>query len=281
MKGLAKAALAMSLLLSTLVSGGCGGSKGTESLSVVGSSSVEPLMTQLSDQYHERHPQVEFDVQATGSSAGIKSALAGTADIGMSSRALSEEESSDDVQAIDVALDGIAVVVNRENSVSGLTVSQLTAIFSGEIRNWRELGGPNRPILLVSREAGSGTRDAFEEMVGLLDGKLSLLYQNGAIYCDSTNAVAMNVADKGNAIGYVSLGSLTEETKAVDINDVACTEENIQNGSYPLARPFTLLVNTGGPDGGQRAMAFVDYVLGPEGQSLIREENFVPVAETP
>ena len=269
--------LCMTLLCMAALLAGCASTQAHTTISIVGSSSVEPLMTILTDQYQALHPEIAFDVQATGSSAGIKSARNGSTDIGMSSRELAPEEASSDMAEDTLALDGIAIVVHRENPIDQLTQQQVTDIYNGTIRNWSELGGADRPIVLLSREAGSGTRDAFEGLLGLLVNHYSTIAEDAAIYCDSTNSIAQNVADKTNAIGYVSLGSLGTDIKALRIDGVSCNEENIQNGAYPLARPFLLLIH---PNDEERSAVLADFLAftkSPEGQRSIWEEGFVPV----
>ena len=178
-----------------------------------------------------------------------------------------------------IATKSSGLIVNRENPVDDLSMEELRKIFAGEILSWSELGGPDRPIVLISRESGSGTRDAFDEMVGLMEDGRSTLYVKGALFCDSTNSVSQNVLDKTNAIGYVSLGSLTEDVKPLTLDGVVCNEENIRSGRYILSRPFDLLVNT------QRwnetgilpeAHAFIDFVLSEGAQPYILEKGFIP-----
>jgi len=179
-------------------------------IQVNGSTSVEKLMTMLSDRYTAKNPGVSLQIQAPGSSAGIKAVHDGSAQIGMSSRELKGDELTWGLKETVIAYDGIAVVVHPSNSVKDLTTEQVNAIFSGKITNWKEIGGADQEILLVIREAGSGTRDAFEEIVKLFeekDGKkVSTVAEDKAIIADSTNAITQNVAGKESAIGYVSLG---------------------------------------------------------------------------
>ena len=266
------------LSLAAVCLGGCQKNESQVSISVVGSSSVEPLMTILTDIYHEQHSDIDFDIQATGSSAGIKAALSGATDIAMSSRTLTADEQADHVEDVSIALDGIAIVVHPDNPVENLTQTQIRDIFNGSIDNWNEVGGADRPIVLVSREAGSGTRNAFEEMLGLLVDHYSMLAEDSAIYCDSTNSIAQNVADKTNAIGYVSLGSLGHGVKALRVDDIVCSEESIEDGSYPLARPFTLLINRSDTNEHTGAIeSFLAFVESDEAQRAILSEGFVPM----
>lgn len=276
-----KAKIALFALAFCLALSACSSKKGQgEQINIIGSSSVEPLITGLSDQFSLKNPAVEFLIQAPGSSAGIRAAIDETADIGMTSRALTEDELKEDIEVIPLALDGIVLIVNPENPITDLSMDELHKIFAGEILSWKEVGGPDRPIVLVSREAGSGTRDAFDKLIDLMEGKRSMLYVKGAIFCDSTNSVSQNVADKGNAIGYVSLGSLNDDVKPIAVDGVHCTEENIKNESYVLSRPFDLLVNKqawNSEQSSKEAHDFVDYLASEEAANYIIEKGFIPV----
>lgn len=251
-------------------------------LMITGSTSAEPLVTVFGDLFMEANPDVSVAVQGNGSSAGITAATNGTAQLGMSSRALTEEEAAaEGVTGTTICMDGIAVVVNLENPVKDLTTDQIASIFKGEITNWSELGGNDEEILIISREAGSGTRSAFEEICGLLGedesgNEVSLVDESKALIADSTNAVSTNVVSHTNAIGYISLGSYdSTQVKAVSVNDVECTEENIVAGTYTIARPFVLVE---GPATDDLARAFLDYILSADGQAVVSEQGYIPVA---
>ncbi len=248
-------------------------------IQVIGSTSVEPLMTALSDRYSAQNPNVSLQIQAPGSSAGIKAANDGSAQIGMSSRELKGDELGWGLTPTTIAYDGIAVVVHPSNPVKNLTMEQVNQIFSGKITNWKEVGGSDKEILLVIREAGSGTRDAFEEIVKLFeekDGKkVSTVAEDKAIIADSTNAITENVAGKENGIGYVSLGSLNlQRTNALQLNGVDCTADNVKNKTYSLSRPF-LLLTKGTPSA--EVQAVLDYILGADGQAMVAEKKFITV----
>lgn len=280
-----KSGLIWGLFACLLLFTACGKSEGNneqkETIEIVGSSSVEPLITGLSDQYQVVNPAITFFIQAPGSSTGIRAAIDDTADIGMSSRELTEEEQDNPLYVLPIAKDGIVIIVNQENQVDDLSMEQLRQIFSGEITNWKELGGVDRPILLISRESGSGTRDAFDESIGIMDGKRSLLAVDQAIFCDSTNSVSQNVSDKGNAIGYVSLGSLLPDVKAVSIDGVVCSEENILSETYPLSRPFDLLINEERwkqEDERARIEGFLQYIASDAGKNYVSAKGFIPTA---
>jgi phosphate transport system substrate-binding protein len=262
--------LAAAVALPRVAAGGFLGRAQADNLSgklvIAGSTSVQPLAEELAQEFMSRNPRVRVQVQGGGSSAGITAAKGGAADIGTSSRELKPEEKG--LHEVKIALDGIAVVVHPTNPVTNLTSEQVRKIFSGELTNWKQLGGPAKPIMLVTREAGSGTRGAFEE---LLLAKKSVV--SSAIVQGSTGAVASSVAQAPDAIGYVSIGALDKTIKAVSLDGVKATEANVRNKTYKLARPF-LFLTKGQPSG--LAKAFIDYVLGAGGQKIVAGE-FVPV----
>lgn len=243
-------------------------------VTIIGSTSVEKLIISLSDQFGVNNDNYTFDVQAPGSSAGVKAAIDGTADLGMASRELTADEKTKGLEEHVIALDGIAVVVHPDNPVSNLTQDQITDIFAGRITNWKEVGGNDQEILLVSREAGSGTRTAFEELLNLIEDKQSIIAEDRAIFAESTNSVAQNVQDKVEAIGYISLGSMRDEVKALDVDGVPCSMENVQARTYKVARPFLLL--TGGAASAE-VQAFLDFIFSDAGQTVVADQGFIPV----
>lgn len=248
---------------------------------VNGSTSMGDVINALTEGFNELHPDVQISYTGSGSSAGIEAALAGSCDLGLSSRELSDDELSQGAVANVIAKDGVAVVVNPENPVTELTSEQIAKIFTGEITNWSELGGNDEEILIISREAGSGTRSAFEEICGLLGedeegNEISLVDESKALIADSTNAVSTNVVSHTNAIGYISLGSYdSTQVHAINVGGVECTEENIVAGTYPIARPFLLVQ---GPATDDLARAFLDYILSADGQAVVSEQGYIPVA---
>ena len=247
------------------------------SLVVVGSTSVTPVAEELADSFMELNPQVTIDIQGIGSSAGVKAAKDFTADIGMSSRNLKEEEKTWGLNEYVIAYDGIAVTVNPSNLVTDLTKEEISDIFSGKISNWSEVGGIDAEILVVSREAGSGTRGAFEELMDLVEkndaGKSVSTVKLDALIAEGNGAVKANVASKENSIGYISLSYIDETVKAVSVNDVDVSVENIINGSYKVSRPFLMLSNS---DENELQKLFLEYILSDEGQEIIAEK-LIPV----
>ena len=208
------------------------------SISMVGSTSMEKLANALSEAFMEEYPDVTVTAEFVGSGAGIEAVTNGTADIGNSSRSLKDEEKAAGVVENVVAIDGIAVCVDPANEVADLTKEQLTNIYNGTVTNWKEVGGADEPIIVIGREAGSGTRGAFEELVDLVDG---CKYANEL---DSTGAVIAKVASTPGAIGYASLDALDDSVKSLSLEGVEATAENIKAGNYFLSRPFVLRVRS-------------------------------------
>ncbi|HIQ01576.1 MAG TPA: phosphate ABC transporter substrate-binding protein [Anaerolineales bacterium] len=238
-----------------------------------GSTTVQPLAEKLAEAFMAKHPKVDITVQGGGSSVGIKSVGEGTVDVGAASREVkdSEREKYPDLKVFTIARDGIAIVVHPDVPVNGLTKEQVKGIFAGEITNWREVGGPDRPIVVVSREEGSGTRAAFEEMVM---GKKGPPITEKAILQPSNGAVRTTVATTPDSIGYLSFGYLDESVKALAIDGVEATEANAASGEYPIVRPLNFLTK-GEPTG--LVKAWLDFILGDEGQQIVAEEGYIAV----
>lgn len=242
-----------------------GGLSGT--LTVAGSTSVQPFSEVLAEEFMEANPGVKINIQGGGSSVGIESVVSGVAGIGAVSRTVSAEEVTQGLSWRIIALDGIAVVVNPSNPITGLKTADVMNIYLGNIKNWKELGGTDAPITVVTREEGSGTREAFSSLVM---NKKDIL--KTAIVQNSTGAIATTVAGDKNAIGYISLSSLKPEVKALTIDGIAATETNVRTRDYKLQRPF-IYVTKGEPTG--LTKAFIDFVLSPEGQKLMVEEGAI------
>ena len=244
------------------------------SVSTNGSTSMEKVIGALSEQFMTDNSGVTVTYDPTGSGAGIEAASNGSADIGLASRALKDEEKASGLTETIVALDGIAVIVNADSKVENLTVEQIGKIFTGEITDWSEVGGDAGTISCIGREAGSGTRDGFESITGTKDA--CKLDQE----LTSTGGVIEAVAGNPNAIGYASLSAVEgkDTVKAVPGGGVACTEATVLDGSYAIQRPFVLVTKTGETQS-PAAQAFFDYATSSAASQLIKAAGAVPVAK--
>ena len=244
------------------------------SVSTNGSTSMEKVIGALSEQFMADHSGVSVTYDPTGSGAGIEAASNGSADIGLASRALKDEEKSGGLSETVVALDGIAVIVNANSKVADLSVEQIAKIFTGEITDWSQVGGQAGKISCVGCEAGSGTRDGFESITGTKDA--CKLDQE----LTSTGGVIEAVAGNANAIGYASLSAVEgkDTVRAVTVGGAACTEDTVLNGSYAIQRPFVLVTKTGATLS-PAAQAFFDYATSTAANELIKAAGAVPVAK--
>lgn len=241
------------------------------SVSMSGSTSMEKLANAVAESFMEKYPNVTVTAEFTGSSAGIESVLAGSVDIGNSSRNLKEDEKSAGAVENIVAIDGIAVVTDPANKVEDLTKDQLVSIYTGETKNWSEVGGDDQAIVVVGREAGSGTRGAFEELLDIAD---ACVYANEL---DSTGAVMAKVASTPGAIGYVSLDVVDDSVKALKLDGVDATEENIKAGNYALSRPFVMATKGEISEQKTEVQALFDYLSSDEGKALIKSVGLITV----
>ncbi len=256
------------LTLSMSMMSACSRAPGSAMI-VAGSTSVQPYAEVLAEEFMVLNPDTEIDIQGGGSSAGITAAQTHSADIGMSSRAMKEEEK--DLWSIEIARDGLVLIVNPENPIENLTLEQIRDIYAATVTDWSQLGGVESKINIIAREEGSGTRSAFTE---LLMGEAEITPK--AIVQDSNGAVRQLVADDPNAIGFISLGLVNDKVKALHLDGIEATRENIMNGNYSLSRPF-LFVTNGEPTG--LAKSFIEFTLSLEGQTLLSHEGLIPSAE--
>lgn len=231
-------------------------------VNTAGSTSMKDVMAVLTEVFEKENPGVTINYTGSGSGAGIEGATSGTCDIGLSSRALKDEEKESGAVENIVALDGVAIVINPANGVENLTVEQIAQIFTGEITNWSEVGGADGEIAVFGREAGSGTRGAFEEIVGVVD---TCKYTNEY---SSTGDVIGNVASNPNAIGYASLSAVDDTVKAVKVNDVAPSEATVKDGTYEIQRPF-VMVTKEGAELSEAAQAFLDFAMSADSAQYI------------
>ncbi|WP_349944983.1 phosphate ABC transporter substrate-binding protein [Lacrimispora sp. BS-2] len=240
------------------------------SISMVGSTSMEKFATALSEVFMEKYPSVTVQAEFVGSGAGIEAVSNGSADIGNSSRNLKEEEKAKGVVENIVAIDGIAVVSDPANTVENLTKDQLINIYNGTTTNWKDLDGADQPIVVIGREAGSGTRTAFEELLKLED---ACKYSNEL---DSTGAVMAKAASTPGSIGYVSLDVLDDTVKTLKLEDKEPTPENIKAGSYILSRPFVMATKGEISEQSDLVKALFDYIHSDEGKDLVKAVGLIP-----
>ena len=240
-------------------------------IALAGSTSMEKLANAVAESFMEKYPNVTVTAEFTGSSAGIESLLAGSADIGDASRALKDSEKEAGAVENIVAIDGIAVVTDTDNAVADLTKDQLISIYTGQTTNWSELGGADEAIVVVGREAGSGTRGAFEELLDIAD---QCTYANEL---DSTGAVMAKVASTPGAIGYVSLDVVDDTVKAFSLEGVEATADNIKAGNYFLSRPFVMATKGEISEQNELVQALFDYLSSDEGKSVIAGVGLITV----
>ncbi|MEE1305069.1 MAG: phosphate ABC transporter substrate-binding protein [Agathobacter sp.] len=238
-------------------------------ITLAGSTSMEKLCEALSETFMEANSGVTVTVEYTGSSAGLESLAAGSVDIGNASRALKDEEKSDGAVENIVAIDGIAVISNKSNTVADIKSEDLVKIYKGEITNWKDLGGNDESIVVIGREAGSGTRDAFEELLEVKDGC------KYAQELDSTGAVLAKVASTPGSIGYVSLDVVDDTVIGLKLNGVEPTEEEILAGNYLLQRPFVMATNGEISQQNELVQAWFDFVKSDAGKEVIKTVGLI------
>lgn len=270
------AAVSVVIVASSLIVG-CGSSDTTISkkvndttIAISGSTSVGPLVELEEEEFEANNQDVTIEINQTGSSSGIKDTISGTTEIGMSSRELTNEESKN-LKEVTIAVDGIGVVVNKNNPVKNLTLEQIKDIFTGKITNWSEVGGEDKEIVVVSREEGSGTRTAFQE---ILNYSTEDTVKN-AIVNNSTGATKVMVEENDNAIGYMSIGYIDDSIASVNVDGVEATADNVKSGEYKIQRPFLLVYKEGALS--EEGQEFIDFILSDKGQAIVAEENLVTV----
>ena len=258
------------IALAALTLAGCA-KKDASPVTTDGSTSMEKVINSLGESFMAMNKDVKFTYNPTGSGSGIQAVSEGRCDIGLSSRALKDDEKND-VDGTTVALDGIAIVVNKASKVADLTVDQLKQMFTGEITNWKDVGGDDGEIVLVGREAGSGTRDGFESIVDVKD---SCKY---AQELTATGAVISAVEANPLAVGYASLSAVGDTVAMVTVEGVECSEDTVKDGSYKIQRPFVFVTNKS-VTLSEQAQAFVDFATSKDAADLIRTAGAVPVNE--
>ncbi|WP_339212855.1 phosphate ABC transporter substrate-binding protein [Solibacillus sp. FSL W8-0372] len=245
---------------------------GSEDLiTISGSTSVGPLAEKLAEKY-EDNENVKIEINQIGSSAGITNAIKDVSQIGMSSRDLKQEEIDSGIEELIIAYDGIVVVAHPSNPVKDLTMEQVKQIFTGEITNWKELGGKDLEIVVVSREDGSGSRDAFQEIVGYKSGQLI----RNAIVASGNGNIKTTVATNKHAVGFISFEYIDETVSAMDINGVKAEAGNVLDGDYQLSRPFLFVHKEDVPEA---ATKFMDYILSADGQKIVEAAGAIPLTK--
>ncbi len=237
-------------------------------LTLTGSTSMADVSNALAETFMRKNMKVTISVGGNGSGEGPSAVNDGTANIGLLSRGLKDTENPDSFDQYIIGYDGVSVVVNPTSTVKNLTMSQLADVFSGKIQNWSELGGKDAPIQCIGREAASGTRGAFEEIVGIKETEKYAEEQN------STGNVKQAVANNPNAIGYVSLSSVDESVVALSIDGVSSTAENVASGTYKLQRPFLMITKKDSSD--SITKAFLDFIYSDEGMKIVEDDGVVP-----
>lgn len=261
--------LCMAAAVSVVGITGCGSKKASGTISLAGSTSMEKVCESLMEGFMEKNPGITVTTEYTGSGAGLESLAAGSVDIGNASRHVKDSEAEKGIVENVIALDGIAVIVDSKNTVTALTSEELTNIYTGAVTNWSELGGKDEAIVVIGRENGSGTRDAFEELLGVKD-KCAYAQE-----LDSTGAVLAKVSATEGAIGYVSLDVVDNSVVAVSLNGVEATEANILAGTYALQRPFVMATKGEISKQNELVKTWFDYIKSDEGKEIIKGAGLI------
>ena len=257
---------------------GCGSSNaggeasgGSDIVSISGSTSVGPVIEAEAEGFKSKVPEVNIEINQIGSSAGIKNAIDGVSQIGMASRDLKDEEKQAGLKEVEIAYDGIALITHKNNPVKDLTLEQIKDIYTGKIKNWKELGGNDAPIVVVSREDGSGTRDAFQEIVGFTAEELTVDSQ----ISDGSGNIKSLVEGNENAIGYISFSYIDDSVSALKVDGAEATPENVLNKSYKVSRPFLLVYKEESIT--EPGKEFIDFILSEEGQDIVSKEHLIKI----
>lgn len=261
-------------LISTLTVG-CGSknnsSNSANSVTVSGSTSVGPLIEKEGEAFKSANADISIQVNQLGSSAGIKDTINGTVEIGMSSRDLKPEEKNEGLKEVEIAYDGIGIIVNKSNTVKSLTINQIKDIYTGKITNWKDVGGKDTPIVVVSREDGSGTRDAFQEIVGYKSEELTSEAQIG----DGSGNIKSTVSTNENAIGYISFEYIDDSINSLQVDNVEPSAQSVKDKTYKIARPFLLVYKE--DKLGESGKKFIDFILSEEGQKVAEENGLIRI----
>ncbi len=243
----------------------------SETITVSGSTSVGTLMEKEAEKFKKDNSVIDVEINKIGSSAGIKDAINGDVEIGMSSRNLKDEEIAEGLVEVEIAFDGMAVITSKNNKIDSLTLSEVKDIYRGKITNWKDVGGEDSPIVVVSRQDGSGTRDTFQEIVGYTSEEL---YKESVID-DGSGDIKTTVAGNDNAIGFISFRHIDDSINAIKIDDIAPNAENVKNGEYKLSRPFLLVYKEENlKESGDK---LIDFILSKEGQNIVEESGLIRI----
>lgn len=243
----------------------------TNSVTISGSTSVGPLIEKEVEVYKTNNPNASIQVNQLGSSAGIKDTINGTVQIGMSSRDLKEGEKSQGLTEVEVAYDGIALITNKANTIKSLSLEQIKGIYTGKIKNWKEIGGKDTPIVVVSREDGSGTRDAFQEKVGYKSDELTTEAQ----IADGSGNIKSLVSNNENSIGFISFEYLDDTINAMQVDNVDPTAQNVLDKTYKISRPFLLVYKE--EKVSDNAKKFIDFILSEDGQQIVEDNGLIKI----
>ena len=242
-----------------------------ETVTISGSTSVGPLIEKEAEQFKKENTGINVEINQIGSSAGIKDAINGTVEIGMSSRDLKEEEIVEGLVEVEVAFDGMAVITSKNNKIDSLKLSDVKDIYTGKITNWKDVGGEDSQIVVVSREDGSGTRDAFQEIVGYTSEEL---YKE-SIIGDGSGNIKTTVAGNNHAIGFISFEYIDDSVNAVKIDDIAPIAENVKSGQHKLSWPFLLVYKEENLK--ENGNKLIDFILSKEGQNIVEESGLIRI----
>ena len=264
------------LLITSIIFVGCGRKNEedttiSDKITVSGSTSVGPLMEKEAEKFKEETEGINVEINQLGSSAGIKDAITGTVQIGMSSRDLKEQEKAEGLIEVEIAYDGIAIITNKSNKIKSLTMTQVKDIYTGKITNWKDVGGKDGAIVVVSREDGSGTRDAFQEIVGYTSEELVKDDQIG----DGSGNIKTTVSGNEHAIGFISFEYIDDSINAVKIDDIEPTASNVKNDSYKVSRPFLLVYKEDNLK--ENGNKLINFILSEEGQKIVEENGLIRI----
>lgn len=263
--------LASMALVSSIAMGCSKKTEDVDSVTISGSTSVGPLIEKEAEEFKTTSPDINVQVNQLGSSAGIKDAINGTVQVGMTSRDLKEDEKNQGLKEVEIAYDGIALITNKSNSIKSLSLSQIKDIYTGKIKNWKEIGGKDTPIVVVSREDGSGTRDSFQEKVGYKSEELTPEAQ----IADGSGNIKSLVSTNENAIGFISFEYLDDSINALQVDNIDPTPKNVLDKTYKISRAFLLVYKE--DKASENTKKFIDFILSEEGQNVVEDNGLIKI----